>query len=172
MQPVSGRLEAALPRALDRVNWAAVLWGGWFALVYRLWPWFFGLTFLDISSRVAFTYFNRGPMADSWGLRLGIALLSDVILWGAAAIFGIRANKLAWTRGTLRSPQQLLRQRPWAFLGAALLAVGQLYGAYYALGRWSGGLAVSLAAAVFEWAVLLGLWQYDRAKTATGTAPG
>lgn len=129
-----------LPSALDKVNWAAFLLGGLWALLHGLWSWFaailvlrFGLIAVGIAGRRA-GLFDGGVSAQAF------SLVSTILIWGVYALFAFKANRLAWDKARVRlssssggtansqiTPSAYLRnQRTLLFLGAGIFVLGAL----------------------------------------------
>lgn len=153
----------SLPAAFDRVNWAAVFLGGWYALAQGLWLWLAALVGLDIATVILFVYVNRIPTLNPvvWG---SLFFVTQLLSWGLVAAFGLRANLELWKRGSLRSSAQIRAQRPWAILGLVLTIVSFGSTLWITWHRAPARLFPLVALYGLTIALLVALWWYDRRK--------
>jgi len=129
--------DGEFPSSLDRLNWAAVLWGGYWALVYGAWPWLLGLVALTVVDLIV--YYRLVSIPDvSPVLAVGIVVVERVVWLAVVISLGYRANRLVWeserARVARQSDQSVPRlaqpvtryeaaQVTWAWIGLACTAL-------------------------------------------------
>jgi len=157
-----------IPRALDRLNWNAFLWGAFWALAYGIYAWFWALFAVRTASVVFFTLVNRMNPTPS-----GTSMTVMVVAWavlnlGLSALLGFKANRLLWERrgrsGNTAPPIPVTRyretQRRWARFGIIFNM------AVYGVAFLDGTVSTSdwASAAVFLLAIVA-VWLIDRRWT-------
>ena len=143
MMGLTGRVDdgafgvGPVPPEIKRVNWAAVLLGPVWALLYGIWPWFWILAAVGVAGRLVFWL---EPQLTIAGGGLAAPVLAEVTGWTLSGVFGWRANRELWRRvcSGAREPLTPPRttelyvgsQRIWTRVGAGVVGVG------YGLGLW------------------------------------
>src|SRR5574340_1314550 len=158
--------DGALPSQLDRFNWSAYIWSGFWALAYGIWPWFWGLGALRFAGMFFFVRFNRSPSAHIPALAIAVTAAWIVTNWSFDAVLALNANRLVWERrrraGGKARPISLAAyvstQKRWALIGLAALAVS------YGLGILRDGIVspADAAGTALVPVVLAGGWLLDR----------
>lgn len=166
--------EGVLPARLDRLNVGAFLLAGLWALIYGTWPWFFVFLGVAVFNLSVSLFISR-----IFGLGLLTSAVRQTVLQGVsltlAAVFSLRANRLAWekenrriyTQEVPRAPDLVVKferdQRNWAVGGFIVLAYVTLLP--FVLGaRSARALVLQGLFAAVQLGVLGGLYLWDRSR--------
>ena len=174
--------EGEFPDTLDRLNWAAVLLGGIWALIHGVWRWFLLLVGVRLLIGVLFNYLGASIYA-SVPATVALVGVTTTLEWALSAVFGLRANRLAWAAEAERiasgraQPPALIhsvgmfrqRQRTWLIIGLILVSGGLVI-------PFAGGpdlmgsmqLTATIVSVACMLAVLSGLWFYSSVTRSGG----
>jgi hypothetical protein len=177
--------EGSFPPELDRVNWAAFWFGGWWALIYGVWPWFYGMlaAWLALTTANVFA-FNYSVAVPARGVAIHVVagVVIGLVSFGLSGGLALGANRYVWQRRHdrlsgrphvgLHGPtgpvsRYVQRQGVWAAIGIGWFALGSTYllVAGKPLSAIREAVIVGLALVIAAM-----LWLVDRRRKATQTS--
>ena len=129
--------EGDFPAELDRLNWSTVMWGGWWLLMYGVWPSLLALVAL-VAATLAVTNFLPTLAVPGSFASLATNAVRQVAWFAIVVSAAYGANRHVWERERTRvereSDQSVPRpanlvsqyvasQRKWALIGLGFMVL-------------------------------------------------